>query len=120
MLLFWNYAAPQYTEFPKCHMQIQQYVVPEWLFSLVAENHSSTDLLSACDVFSTFSDILYGVLSILDFILGSVVIRPELTKQVLGKLLANLVVCEVIAPTGVACHWNNCAAPSGLCHSPTH
>lgn len=48
MLLLQDDAVHQYTEFPRCHMHIQQCVLPEQLFSMVTEN--GIGLLSGCGV----------------------------------------------------------------------
>lgn len=72
-------------KFPWCHMHIQQYVVPEQLFSVVAENGLGAKLLSGCAVLSALRiDILVlcAVINMLDFIvLGSMGIGREGTQQ---------------------------------------
>lgn len=52
MLLLLGYAIHRDTEFPSCHRHIQQYVVPEQLFSRIAELGLGTELLFGCGVLS--------------------------------------------------------------------
>ena len=59
MLLVRDYAINQCTEFPRRHINIQQYVEPEHLSSMVDENHLGTEVLSICGMLSALDQKLH-------------------------------------------------------------
>ena len=88
-------------------IHFQAYVLPEPLFSMVAENGLGAELLSQSGVVSAWTEDLHPcfvwVLNMLDcIILGSMDIGQEVTKQGFPlDLLDQLMVCEVNEPSGV-------------------
>lgn len=68
---------------PRCPWHIQGYVLPEQVFSSVAENELGTDLVSGCEVLSTLSEILppcFGVFCLI-YLISSYWAQPSLDRK---------------------------------------
>ena len=87
MLALSNVAIHQHTRFHRDHIQFQAYVLPEPLFSMVAENGLDAELVSGCGVVSAWTEDLHPcfvwVLKMLVcIILGSMDIGQKVTNRV--------------------------------------
>ena len=70
MLPISNIAIHPHIQFPRYHMHFKAYVLPEPLFSMVAENGLGAELVSQCGVLSAWTEDLHPcfvwVLNMLD------------------------------------------------------
>lgn len=94
MLLLQDISFHQYREFPRFHLHIQAYELPEPLLSMVAKNVLAGKLLSGCGILRVLSEDLHLcfvlVLNMLDFItVDSRYMEHEVTKRLSGKFASN-------------------------------